>query len=90
MTTASKPYFGYEVRIPAGVRHQGLTTDPERTLEEYRERLGPSAMMQILTPPMSFREACQWDDFRTGKGHPALNTALGWGNTVRSTTRPRR
>ena len=80
MTTASKAYFGYEVRIPAGVRHQGLTTDPERTLEEYREELGPSAMMQILTPPMSFREACQWEDFRTGKGRPALNTALGWGS----------
>lgn len=55
MLTASRPYFGYEVR------HRGLTTDPEGTLEEYRERLGPAAMMQLLTPPMSYRDARQWE-----------------------------
>ena len=59
MLTAGRPYLGYEVRIPSGVRHRGLTTDPEGTLEEYRERLGPSAMMQLLTLAMSYREACQ-------------------------------
>ena len=90
MLTASKHYFGYEVRIPAGVRHRGLTTDPEGTLEEYWERLGPAAMMQLLTPPMSYREARQWDEMRTGKRPLATDAALGWGSTVRSTAQQRR
>lgn len=84
MSLASKPYFGYEVRIPAGVRHRGLTTDPEGTREEYRERLGPAAIMQLLTPPMSYREARQWDEMRTRNENPALNTALGWGGIAPS------
>lgn len=90
MSLASKPYFGYEVRIPAGVRHRGLTTDPEGTLEEYRERLGPAAMMQLLTPPMSYREARQWDEMLKRNRQPALNSALGWGGIAPSTPALRR
>ena len=85
MATATRPYVGYEVRIPAGLPHRGVTDDPERCLEEYRERLGADAFMQVLTPPLSLREARQWEEMLGRKGRPALNVELGWGGVAPST-----
>lgn len=79
MTTASKPYFGYEVRIPAGVSRRGLTTDPERTLAEYREQLGPSAYIRVLTSPLSLNEARQWERLMKGtRGYHQANGRRDW------------
>ena len=79
MTTASGPYVGYEVRIHGGPPHRGITTDPERCLEQHREQLGPSAFMHILTPPLSAREARAWEELLARKQSRALDPALGWG-----------
>ncbi len=85
MATANKPYFGYEVRIHAGPPYRGITTDPERCLEEHQERLGPSAFLRIITPPLSLREARAWEDLLTRKHLPASGAALGWGSVLHST-----
>ena len=69
MTTATQPYVGYEIRRPAGVRHRSITQNSEQTLAEHRERLRPDAFMQILTPPLSLREAKQWEQFRKHHRH---------------------
>ena len=63
MTTAARPYVGFQIRRPAGVPHRGVTQDPQQTLAEYRERLGPDVPMRILTPPLTLREAKQWKRF---------------------------
>ena len=64
MEPTSKRYVGYEVRIHAGVSHRGITSDPERRLEEHRRKLGPSAYMRILTSPMTLRVARQWESLQ--------------------------
>ena len=90
MTTASGPYVGYEVRIHGGPPHRGITTDPERCLEQHREQLGPSAFMQILTPPLSAREARAWEELLARKQRRALDPALGWGGIAATTPLRRR
>ena len=83
MTTVGGPYVGYEIRVHGGPPYRGITTDPERCLEEHRERLGPSAFMQIMTPPLSAREARAWEELLTRK--PRLDPALGWGGIAATT-----
>ena len=56
MATAARPYVGYEVRIPAGPPHRGITTDPKQCLAEHRERLGADAFIRVITPPLSLRK----------------------------------
>ena len=82
MTTVTEPYVAYEVRIPAGVPHRGITKDPEQVLAEYRERLGPDAFIQILTPPLSLREAKQWEAMMERNRTTPRNQALGWGSVT--------
>ena len=64
MTSASKRYVGYEVRVHGGASHRGITSDPDRRLQEHRRKLGPSAYMRILTSPMTLRGARQWESSR--------------------------
>lgn len=79
MVTPNRPYVGYEVRIPAGVSHRGLTTNPERTLAEYREQLGPSAHIRILTSPLTLNEARQWERLVKGaRGYHQANGRRDW------------
>lgn len=79
MTTSGGPYVGYEVRVHGGPPHRGITTNPKRCLEEHQERLGPSAFMHILTPPLSAREAKAWERMLAHKQNQALDPASGWG-----------
>ena len=83
MTTATQTYVGYEIRVPAGIPHRGITHNPEQTLAEHRERLGPDAFMQILTPPLSLREARQWEQFRKQRRHYRPDPANPWGSPRR-------
>ena len=61
MTPNNNPFFGYEIRMHGGPTHRGITTDPERRLREHQAELGPSAKMRILTPPLSYRQARNWE-----------------------------
>ena len=61
MTTSSKQFVGYEVRVHGGPTHRGITSDQERRLKEHRAQVGPSATMKILTNPMPLRQARQWE-----------------------------
>ena len=84
MTTATRPYVGYEIRRPAGVPHLGVTQDPAHTLAEHRERLGPDVFIRILTPPLTLREAIQWEQFRKRHRHCRPNPADPWGALTKS------
>ena len=61
MAPASKRYVGYEIWVHGGVTHRGITSDPARRLKEHRKKLGPSADMWTLTPPMTLCSARQWE-----------------------------
>ena len=88
MVAVGEFYVGYEVRVHGGPPHRGITTDPERCLEQHRERLGPDAFMNVLTPPLSAREAQAWEEILERKRNQALPLALGWG--VAAAMPPRR
>ena len=90
MTTATHPYVGYEIRRPAGVPHRGITQDPEQTLAEHRERLGPEVFIRILTPPLTLREARQWERFLKRHRHYRPNPADPWGSLEKSASPGRR
>ena len=65
MIYGNKPFFGYEVRIHDSPGHRGITTDPERRLRELQAELGPSAKIRILTPPLSYHQARNWEKIRS-------------------------
>ena len=69
MRTATQPYVGHEIRVPAGILHRGITQHPEQTLAEHRERLGPQAFIRILTRPLTLRQARQWAAMRESDRH---------------------
>lgn len=79
MTNETHPYVGYEIRQPAGIPHRGITQDPEQTLAEHRERLGTGVFIRIVTPPLTLREARQWERFLERHRHYRPNPADPWG-----------
>ena len=61
MTSNKKPFVGYEVRVHGGASHRGITSDPQRRLREHQAKLGQSAKMRILTPPLPYHQALNWE-----------------------------